>query len=297
MKYYLEANVLWALGRRFIQNEWVLKNAFTSVFSFFEVIKSIGKKDDNEKRISAAKNLLDIDLKIINLMPEEMIAAAYGFYKDNYDYQHIYKKSYEILNNNISMITDTNNHIDYEKVVSQYENATESFQRDVKCIFVKKKPKQKIIEINDLDNYAIYIDKKECGSNTHSDERKNKHPAHQFIDHKRTEWLLYNYKLFAKKNNLENMSDDNIIAKYDGSLDLFFFSSFSYNFKKDILREEAKKHDLNDILHTVYLRDINTVMVSNDKIFKELLPNINIITVDEFKKIISTREKDTGDNN
>jgi len=64
------------------------------------------------------------------------------------------------------------------------------------------------------------------------------------------------------------------------------FAEFSYRLKKQSLRESASKNDWLDILHSIYLFNHDKIMVSNDKIFNSILPNINLMSVEDYKELI-----------
>ena len=56
MKYYLETNALRAIGNKLQNNQKLLNSSYTSLFSIFEIMKGIGKKNDSLNRLSVLKN-------------------------------------------------------------------------------------------------------------------------------------------------------------------------------------------------------------------------------------------------
>ena len=111
---------------------------------------------------------------------------------------------------------------------------------------------------------------------------KNSHPSEIFL---LTIKDKYTISIFKRLNISNKVSDNDILQAYTGKLNLFFFALYAFELKKKSLREATAKNDLLDLLHTVYLYNTDIVMVSDDKIFETILPNKNIISVEEYKNI------------
>lgn len=256
------------------KNNNLMKESFTSIFSLFELAKGINKRSDSEKRIKILSNLSKTDLNVINLMPFEMMKSAYV--------EKIYIHQSTTINEKLSSYlseNDTDSQY-YEKLVSDYENDTLLFQKKIETTCVKPKPEPKTFKLN-LEDLIPEPDIETPQSI--KDLPKGVHFSKIAMElHKIEQAPLYYRTLFSDNS----LSDEEILKIYNNKLNVFFFANFMYMLKKNSLREAASKNDWLDILHTIYLFNSDMIMVSNDNIFESILPNINIITVEDYKKLI-----------
>lgn len=271
MKYYLETNALRALGSKIQQNQELLRQSYTSIFSIFELIKGIGRSSDSQRRKEVLAVLKSTDLGIIEAMPFEIMKAGFT------DYVH--KDETKIITNILGgLIADDSTTLkDYDDLVERYESSTLDFQAKSNDCYVRPKPEPEYIRI-DLKTMLSEpkIDIPEGVKNLPEGVHASR-IAMEYL--KLTSAPKYFHILF----NNENITDEEIHKIYNDKLDLFFFSSHAYELKKNCLRESAAKNDWLDVLHTVYLFNHDSIMVSNDKLFESILPNINLISIEDFK--------------
>ncbi|TNJ15301.1 hypothetical protein CF112_23160 [Aeromonas hydrophila] len=81
-------------------------------------------------------------------------------------------------------------------------------------------------------------------------------------------------------------SDQKILDMYNNKLDIYFFAVHAFELRKHSLRELAKKNDLLDLFHTAYLFEYDSMIVSDDKIYESILPEFNVMSVSDYKKLI-----------
>lgn len=271
--YYLETNALRALGGTLGENKELLKESYTSTFSLFELIKGIDRSKDSKKRLNVLNAIQAVDLKLVDFMPFEMIELAFGGSTDVIESEIVKDKIREIL---LNAKVDQS---DYTKVIDRYESGTLAFQESVSRAYAVPAPPKKIVRL-DL-NQALQPERE---TPEHLKKiPKDSHPSRFFMEHiKQTRAP----EIYRVHNSESKISDSEILSIYNSSLDLYFLASFGYELKRKCLRQAASKNDLLDLLHTIYLIDHDNIIVSNDAIFSEILPTINIISVEEYRNLI-----------
>lgn len=278
MKYYLETNALRALGSKMHKKEEILLKSFTSIFSIFEIIKGIDRSKDSYKRLQIIKNLTKTNLKMINMMPIEFIENTF---LDKVDISESYEinKALEIfINSNFDKYEKSNS---YLHIVEKYEENTKKFKEIMTKDSCISKPQEKTIKIT-LDDLLSEPKLSSELLEKIAKLPKNSHPSEVFLLTIEDEYAISIYKGLNISNKI---SDNDILQAYTGELNLFFFALYAFELKKKSLREATAKNDLLDLLHTVYLCNTDMIMVSDDKIFKTILPNKNIISVEEYKNL------------
>jgi hypothetical protein len=283
MRYYLETNALRALGKYLVSNPAVLTNAFTSTFSLFELIKRIGRGGDSDKRAAILKALWDADVSVRMPMPAELLYLAYGWQTAEPDSLEIYKTLISLIERNEDPVAFeeqlTNER--YRKIVAHHEDGTLRFQKEISDRYVRPKPEPEVIKLD----FAAFIepDNIATAQTKHLDTR---HPAYVFLEKIRDDQAVSTYRNLDVPDAGE-LTNAEIISRYNRELDLFFFATYAFELKKKAFREACAKNDMLDLLHTLYLSDNDVVMVSDDNIFESVLPNRNLISVKCFKEIHS----------
>ncbi len=273
MKYYLETNALRALGGSLGADKELLNQSYTSTFSLFELIKGIDRSKGSNKRLAVLKTIQATELKLIDFMPFEMMELAFGDGTYVFESETVKKKIRSIL-----LDTELAQQ-DYTKIIDRYESSTKDFQINTTSSYAVSAPPPKIVLLN-LEE-SIFPDRETPDYLKNIPE--NVHPsriAMEWIKQKEAP-AIYRY-LYPDSN----LSDESILGIYKDSLDLYFFASFGYDLKRKCLREAASKNDFLDLLHTIYLVDYDNIIVSNDAIFSAILPDVNIISVEEYRKLV-----------
>lgn len=273
LKYYLETNALRALGCSIGDNKELLKQSYTSTFSLFELTKGIGRSKDSNVRLAVLKSIQATELRLIDFMPFEMMELAFGGGAYVLESEAVKDKIRRILLN-----TELTQH-DYDKVIERYEFGTKVFQTEVTTAYAVPAPPPKTVRL-DLDK--LFSPERETPDYL-KNLPKNLHPSRVIMECMKQKDAPATYKALYPGSKL---SDQEILSIYNNSLDLYFFANFGYDLKRKCLREAASKNDLLDILHTIYLVDHDNVIVSNDAIFPTILPDINTISVEEYRKLM-----------
>lgn len=281
MRYYLETNALRALGGYLVRNPGVLANAFTSTFSLFELIKRVGREGDSGKRVAILKALWDANISVNTPMPDELIYLAYGWETEKPDSLEIYKTLISIIerNEDPQAFQEQLASERYSKIVADHENGTLRFQKEISDRYVRPKPEPEMIRFN-FEEFIVPDRMGEVRAK-HVDTR---HPAYIFLDHIRDDKAVSTYRILDVPDAAEATNVE-ILSRYNRQLDLFFFATFAFELKKKSNREACAKNDMLDLLHTLYLKDNDVIMVSDDNIFESVLPNRNLISIQRFKEL------------
>jgi len=277
MKYYLETNALRGLGKDIIKNEKLLKNSYTSILSIFELMKGIDSKTDSKTRLNILRNITDINLTVIEMMPSEMLLLSFNRIQYDFELQLIKEnlKNHLMGRNVIS--------IEYENLLNFYENFILSFFNTSTKQYAKPKPKPTFIKLDNFNDYIISGDSQlDLDS---SQNNLNVEPYQMVVEKIIRKSEIPNIYRFIFKDFA--ISDEQILSNYNGRLDLFLFAFVSYNLARKVFREGGKKNDLFDLLHTIYLFDSNKIIVSDDKIFTKILPHTKIISIDDYKNLLN----------
>ncbi|WP_156152674.1 MULTISPECIES: hypothetical protein [Pseudomonas] len=273
MRYYLETNALRALGGSVGNNKELLKQSYTSTFSLFELTKGIGRSRDSDVRLGVLKALQAVELSFIDFMPFEMMELAFGGGAYVLESEAVKDKIRSILSN-----TELTQH-NYDKIIERYEFGTKVFQTKVTMAYAVPASPPKTVHL-DLDK--MFSPERETPDYLKK-LPKNLHPSRVIMECMKQKDAPATYKALYPDSEL---SSQEILSIYNNSLDLYFFASFGYDLKRKCLREAASKNDLLDVLHTIYLVDHDNVIVSNDAIFSTVLPDINTISVEQYRKLI-----------
>ncbi|MBH2917456.1 hypothetical protein I5Q47_16610 [Serratia marcescens] len=273
MKYYLETNALRALGGSLKNNERLLKESYTSTFSLFELTKGIGRSRDSDRRLGVLKSLQSVELSFIDFMPLEMMELAFNSGAHIHESESVKVKLRAILTNTEPAQQD------YKEIIERYEFGTKSFQSNMTTACAVPAPPNEMIELS-LDQ--MFVSDRETPS-YFKKVPKDAHPSRFMMESLKQSEAPNVFRTLYPESDF---SDHEILNTYNNGLDLFFFANYAYNLKRACLRESASKNDLLDILHTLYLVDHDSVIVSNDAIFNSILPNISSISVEEYRNLL-----------
>lgn len=216
----------------------------------------------------------DIELKYVNLMPIEMFQAAFK--------QEIVAFESRLVNGKIKDALLKTQTVDdeFNEVVDRYELATRNFQERITKSYAVPAPPLETLHLNLAD--ALSEPTNESRPYL-KNLPPNLPPSRIFAEYLKHDEVP---NIYRQINPNDGLCDEEILALYNGSLDLYFLANFMYGFKRKALREAASKNDLLDVIHTAYLFNHKSLIVSNDRIFDSILPEINRISVEEYRNLI-----------
>lgn len=279
MRYYLETNALRALGSNLVRNPALLKDAFTSTFAIFELIKKIGRGKDGGRRIGVFKALLNSEIKIRDIMPEDLIPEAYGWKTSEPAAAKVHNAMAQIIENIQEVSPDEIcNEEDYKELIEHHESGAQQFQEALSKRYTGPMPEPETFLFSLVDAICPL---EEVPSPT-PEHIHDKHPAYIFIDSIRDRKAIKTYRALDLPDST-TIEDAEILRRYDKRLDLFFYATEVYEMMKDSMRGSPEKNDMMDLLHIVYLHNNDIVIVSNDKLFEHVLPSMNRMTLEEFQ--------------
>lgn len=279
MRYYLETNALRSLGSAIIRAPALLNEAFTSVFAVFELIKKIGREEDSSRRIAVFKALVNSDLVMRNIMPDDLLREAYGWSSHAPtagDVRNAMMKIIVAIEKGDAQTIEHEEH--YMTLVNSVEAGALEFQQALRYNYTGPKPAPEKIEIS----WADLLQPRGDTPQAPPADLDTRHPAYIFMDIIRDEKAVKTYRALDLPDSL-TIDDAEILSRYDRRLDMFFFASHAYELRKRALRQSPEKNDMQDLLHTAYLSNNDAIIVSDDKIFVQILPSRNRMSVAEFR--------------
>ncbi|MBP2233465.1 hypothetical protein J2847_006803 [Azospirillum agricola] len=276
MKYYLETNALRALGKAINKKSEILKYSYTSMFSLFEIYRGIDRKspasEESQKRSAILSNLSESDLQFLQYMPNEMIQLGFTgevVLCDSMVMQYALKLQ--------RMESELDEEL-LDALIKSYEDCKIAFNEIIRRTYNVRPPEKEIVQITNLDDYIIPFNEGKQIS-----QSRMAHPSHHVMDILKDDASI---DLFRAHNKTSSKSNGDIVESYKGTHDIFFFVLFGYNLMKSAKGGMAKRNDLYDLFHTLYLYDREQIMVTNDTLLQELLPSINVMTVEDFRKLM-----------
>lgn len=282
IKYYLETNAIYSLINKidlFVDSVDVA----TSLYAYEELISGLNEQQYHRRKVLITK-LKGSKLKIYPYLPIECIAIAFEL--DITSLQIIQEKK-KLLLKKVNLIISSDNYSIYEKRLREIE--------DIEILEEKK-----IID----ENEVIMANKlREMIKENHSDiknleKRQKIEPEYHEIDIMKAFGLVdekpdYEYArqiliqmLKECKISYENADIDESVRRYDGrQLVAFNLGQMAYMWHRSYHMKPAGNNDISDLMHLLYLKDENYIIVSNDKIFANATLAKMRITCDDFLKI------------
>lgn len=292
--YYLETNALYALSGCFAEISEVDIEVATSLFALQEIVDGIKEEDFHKRKVLLSK-IMSYKLKIYPFLPVECVAIA--FFLDISDFPEILCTK-EILIKKINMAIRADNYWDYH---NKLLNAVRIDENEVKkhTDQFEVENKKKISAIVDAERKSIDKLHKEQKTNPQyikidinevfgieSDGGAN----HQSVDNvtlllrKLLDSIHIQYRdadIFEKVKERDKKA---LVAMLLG-VDMY---STAKSFKVD--RKQADRNDLNDLMHLLYLRDKNHIIVSDDKIYSSCTMKTMRMGINEFKNIVNRKK-------
>jgi hypothetical protein len=168
----------------------------------------------------------------------------------------------------------------YSSIIEKYETDTGHFQEKITKTYAVPSPESTTIRL-DLEMVYSKSITKIPSYLQHIPE--NSHPSRFMMEIYKQDDAISLYRAVTED---KEKSREEILELYNDRLDLFIFAHRTFLLKKSALREAAAKNDWLDILHTTYLFSHDQIIVTDDKMFDGILPDINLLTVAQYKKLI-----------
>lgn len=299
-KYYLDTVALRSLSPFLDEKPEVCEISYSSLFAVIEIFKGISKKD-GLKRINILNNLLKISLPIIKELPNHILLKPYGI-----DHPDDEKDIADILSI-INKIKDAKSLDEFDAIKKEHHgifasllDCYDSLNIDFINVLSARNcvpDKKETFVINDLSDYIITSSEKTEAADS---EETKKTPRDCFLEYIKPEFvrnfsasILKNQGIVSLlgTNNIRSRNEqiNHLASRYSGTqLDEFALAITIYCMKKKCRREASAKNDILDILHTLYLYEPDQILVSDDKIFEDIIiPSEKLMKINDFKKLFS----------
>lgn len=273
--YYLETNALRALSGAIGKNKDLQLHSYTSIFALFELVKGIGKAKDSEARVAILGRLGKLDLKCVTLMPDEMFQAAFDSDVFVFDSTLVQERIGDI-SRDVQAVSN-----ELKEIIARYEGATKKFQARITKASAAPTPPPEKFRLNLHEALSESIELPSYLASLPS----NLHPSRIVMESLKQDAIP---ALYRQLNPEAALSNKDILRLYNDGLDLYLFVDFAYALRRKALREPASKNDLLDIIHAVYLVSHEDVIVSDDQVLASILPNVNRISVEEYRGLIES---------
>ncbi len=268
--YYLETSVLYALSGCFDKIVEANLEVITSLFALQEIVDGITVDEFHKRKVLLGK-IMSYGLKIYPMLPEECVASA--FYLDVSNFSEIlYKK--RLLMTKINMIIRADNYYDYQNMllniaiidvnkekknkdeikISNKNKISEIIDAEIKYINElrwKRKVNPEYIEIDINNTFGL-----EDVSAIDKQSITNKKIIKKLLDS-----LNIQYKAIDICNQIECIDKNALVAMKLG-IDMYSVSK-----SIGIDKKKPDRNDIDDLIHLLYLRDENHVIVSDDRIY------------------------------
>lgn len=286
-KYYLETNALYSLCNHFEDIKNSSMEIATSLYALEEIVCGIGEENYNKRKIVLSKLRMQ-KIKIYPYLPIECISLAFGL--DISEFPAVLSQKLT-LNRKVHIICSANSYEEYCKsaekegidVVSikKDDDAREKRNKDFLCEVInedRKNIKKLRREQSEKKTYVEMDVSKAFGidndiSNQNIEENKQ-------IIKSIMEELRISYEEQDVLDLIENRDKDALVA--------FLLGKELYGAAKalEINKKQADRNDIYDLMHLLYLRNENYVVVSDDKIYEFVTMQPMRITAKEFLKLI-----------
>ena len=260
--FYFETNALRKLAYRLSEESFV-KDKYTSILSLIELISGICDNDSFLLRKSIIGKVIQSKILIDLCLPELVRFNAFGVQISN-----------DEISNSIRDILD---------FITTSDNYS-SFQEEIKSNDLA----QYLGFIYTYDNNARNKFKESIMNNSTESDTK------RLISEFNNRWLPINInsnlntviqyhasKIKELPNELRTL--EQVMVSYDKSIDIYLLVSSYYVDLKVSLKNIPAKNDYFDLSHLIYLKGIDNIIVSDDKMLhknmKTLFPNNIVETI------------------
>ena len=268
--YYMETNALYSLSKHFDAIANSNMNIATSVFALQEIIDGVDGNSFHKRKVLLSK-LCSSSVLIYPYLPKECITTA--FHLDVSTRPHIIKAKATLLDQ-IKLIRSSESFNEY---CSKSLHALGIDVKATKASDDQREQENKRIISKEIESDRVYIKKLR--------KKQAEHPTYIQIDPMKVFGLdmdtndidLYSDEATLLRGILDsllityNEQDlrDIIRQKDPDALVAFFLGCQLYGGAKalELDRKLAGRNDINDLIHLLYLRNRDSLIVSDDNIF------------------------------
>lgn len=270
--YYLETNSIRIFNKR-LSTPFFLSNCYTSILSVCELLGGIIDETTFRERKGIIRMIYFSRILSDNDLPETKKYKAFGLSVDSSVSDSIVllgglciaSESYLEFQDQIPKHHLT----EYWDFLKVYDNVDTKFKESYKM-------RQETFDYSD-PNMAKDFNKRWDNLDKNPDLKSSI----------MTDLIIYFAKSILKEKivNTEGKGLYNLVQSYDHSLDIFFLCIGYFTGTKLIFRNAPSRNDYLDMAHLMYLNNPESVIVSNDKMIRNVLlktnPN-NFLSADEF---------------
>jgi hypothetical protein len=278
MYYYLDTNSLRQLAGKLLKIPNI-ENLSTSILSLMEIASGITDENSYNLRKTILNNILNSQITILLSLPETLVYESYGFQFDD-------RRIVEGIGKSIIGLINSNSLNDYKALVAsstlnEYYEFFMEYDKKAPSIF-------KEAFANNID-----IARKKVGF-------KNLINAYnkRWFSTDENDALIYFNTLISKiakglwevksiyfPNDTRSL--EQIETSYDHSIDVFLIMTSLYSDSRVSFGSSPGKNDYFDLSHLLYINNLETKIVTDDKLFGKLLKRSFsklLITTEEFVK-------------
>ncbi|MCO6500276.1 MAG: hypothetical protein J5I47_07870 [Vicingus serpentipes] len=271
-KYYLETNALISLSR-YLKDDRVTDNCYTSSYVLFELIASITVNNFRNKR-GPLKQTMESNITMVWDLPQVIVGKMFGILVEVIQLRELEQivdiicksESFEEAN---QIIEEEGLELTLEKVKAIKEKWNSNFIETTK---------EGIDEIQD-----ILAQEKKDGVKL-SESTLKAIEQNKMINASCT---LMAHALKLEKDT--GHSHKEMYEAYKGDKWVYVAASSEYYITKSIRQENAKRNDVLDLGHLLYL-ERDQAIVSNDGIYrllKEKVSILNLMSIEEIKVLLA----------
>ncbi len=276
MEYYLETSSLRQLISK-ANNEFIKKSTFTSILALMEIASGITNEKSFQLRKAILSKFLNSKITLCVTLPETLYFNAFGFNLND-------KEMTDGIGRILFKLIETDT---YKVFIDQIENSDDKDQFTFLREFDSRPP------IIFRENFSDQIDQARKGPGFQALKKEfskrwnSKDPifAEEFCDTIIDHYVvgLYNDQSEIAPNRIRSI--DEIKKSYDHSIDIFLIISSLFSDQRISHGSLPAKNDYFDLSHTIYLSNLSTKIVTDDRLFHKLFINSfsrNIITTKSF---------------
>lgn len=289
--YYLETNALYVLSNRFADVVAAGINVSTSLFALQEIVEGI-EEENFQKRKVLIEKIISNGVKIYPYLPRESIVKAF-----NLDISQIPQilEEKKLVIDKINLIRNADNFQEY------YTGTSENIGIDVVEI---KKYNDEIEEENRKKIYDMIVSERKRIEQLRKEQEET--PTYIEIDVEK----IFGLKDEPDSDREENQDIECLLKSILSSLNIEYSESDIFESMKNrdrsalvafqlgynmygaakglgVNKKGADRNDINDLMHLLYIRDRNHVMVSDDKIFSFCTMENMRMETSKFLELIS----------
>ena len=270
--YYLETNSIRIFNNK-LSTPFYLNNCYTSILCFCELLAGIKDERSFRERKGIIRMVYFSRLPSDTDLPETKKYKAYGISIDSMVNDSIVllgglcvaSKSYQEFQEKISKNLLT----EYWNFLQVYDNVDTKY----------KESYNKRQEVFDYSDPTMVSDFNKRWDNLDQNPELKSSILNDVI--------VYFAKTILEDNivNVKGKSLYNLVRCYDHSLDIFFLCIAYFTGTKMIFRNAPGRNDYLDMAHLMYLNNLKSVIVSNDRMIRNVLMKTNpnsFLSADEF---------------